>query len=197
MNKKMFKEILEKHSPFPLIKEKYIDYVSEDEGKVVGILVKGSRSNIYTTIGELFYYKKIFSHLYVAAPLNFVKKLILLIEHNPLYNDIGFITINNNAEIITIKKPQSKVYYFKLPKRARKIENKITINNSDLEIMKKFEGKYFTVIDVMNAFNLSRKNAYRRIDRLKKVGVVDEVVGEKPKKFIIKSCLHQFKVKNS
>jgi uncharacterized membrane protein len=204
MNEEKLKEFFEKRNhefqgelqkEFPVSNTKRIDYISKKGDIVVGIEVKGSRSNLYSTVGQLFFLKKIFSHLYVLAPLNFIKKLTQAIAGTPIFAETGFLIINKDGLTI-IKKPDVNKYYFrpltKTGEKKRSPRPQAAVNENDIEIIKKFQNRVFTAIDVSREFNFSRENAYRRIARLKKTGVIEELdTGSNPKAFRIVKHIDQ------
>ena len=153
-----------------------IDYTVSTGNRVIGIEVKGSNSGIYTTLGQLLIMKKTFSDLYLLAPLYFIKKIIKTIQELNLLNEIGLLMIAKNSLII-LKRPEILGYYYKpnvKQRKARKLpKNSPTINVNDIEVFQHFKDKTFTVIDMMNEFQLSRPSAYLRISKLKKIGVID------------------------
>jgi len=195
MNKEKLKELFEKINQENLEKEvfltktKKIDYVLRKDNILIGVKVKGSRSNLYNSIGEMFFFKKFFSHLYLLAPLDFIKKLTQITKGTPLFKEIGFLTINNN-ELVVIKEPEVNEYYsqyqpIKLEEQKNSPKSQ-PIGKSCLEIIEKFQDKAFTVVDILKEFNLSRKNAYMRINYLKRLGIVEEMsTNTNPKMFRI------------
>jgi len=204
MNENKIKEIFEKtdhefqnglQKEFFITNTRRIDYISKKDNVIIGIEVKGSRSNLYSTIGQLFFFKKIFSHLYLLAPLNFIKKLTKIITGTPLFAEMGFLTMNKDR-VMVIKKPDIDKYYFRpleKPKEHKKPPRlQAIVNENDIEIIKKFQNKVFTAIDLSKEFNISRENAYRRITRLKKTGVIEELdKGSNPKVFRITKYVEQ------
>lgn len=173
-----FKTELQKDIPF--YGNRKIDYTVKEGGLVIGIEVKGSRSNIYNTIGELFLMKQVFSHIYLLAPVNFIKKLTSVVGHTLLLAEIGLLAPDKNR-IVVLKKPDVEEYYFKPlvkeRKQPRSLKNHLLINENDIEILKKFKDRVFTAVDISKEFNCTRTNAYRRIARLKKSGTIEQVVG--------------------
>lgn len=176
-----FKKILEREAFFD--GGRRIDFITTVEGKTVGIEVKGSRSEIYGAIGQLLVMKKVFSDLYLLAPLAFIKKFLKTTEGMSLLNEIGILTIANN-QLLILKRPEATNYYFKPnidPKKPRLLQPKklpkehLIINENDIEVYKHLKDKIFTVVDIMNEFQLARASAYIRIARLKKAGKIKEV----------------------
>lgn len=173
----------------PVLGGKRIDYTVKKGNQVIGIEVKGSRANIYNTIGQLFFMKTIFSELYLLAPLDFIKKLSQMIERTSFLNEIGLITLAENS-ITVLKHPTTKEYYYNPPlrqiKEKRMPKLHAVINENDIVIIKFFQNKLFTAADVSKELNLSRENAYRRIARLKRAGVIKQVeTGINPKTYKI------------
>jgi hypothetical protein len=164
-----------------------IDYTTKHNGRVVGVEAKGSRSNMYNTIGQLFFYKKNLSHIYILAPMSFIKKLAQTIQGTQLLEETGFLTVSE-GRIITIKEPNVSEYYF-YPTQIRKIKQtpklQAIVNENDIEVIKKFKSRAFTAADLSTAFGFTRENAYRRIERLRKAGVVEQLDTGNPKTFRI------------
>jgi hypothetical protein len=152
-----------------------IDYIVKTDKKVIGIEAKGSRSDIQSTIGQLFFMKQVFSELYLIAPLIFIKKIIGSCKDTNFLDGVGLITISKNS-LVFLKHPQNAEYYFKgrivERKTLRQSHEEYVINENDIEIIKHFYNKEFTIFDLMNAFKLRRDNAYVRIARLKRAGVL-------------------------
>jgi biotin operon repressor len=166
---------------------KRIDYTAKKGNRIVGIEVKGSRANIYNTIGQLFFMKTIFSDLYLLAPLDFIKKLSQITEGTPLLDEIGLITLADGS-ITVLKHPVNREYYYKQSikqiKQKKLPKLQYTINENDIIIIKLFKNRGFTAADLSKELNISRENAYRRIARLKKAGVIRQIeTGVNPKSY--------------
>jgi hypothetical protein len=192
MDEKKVKELFEKFdNEFNKILEREaffdggrrIDYIATVAEKTVGIEVKGSRSEIYGAIGQLLVMKKVFSDLYLLAPLAFIKKFIKTTESTVLLNEIGILIIAEN-QMLVLKRPETAHYYFKPnidPKKSRLLQSKklpkehLIVNENDIEVYKHFKDKIFTVVDIMTEFQLARAMAYIRIARLKRAGKIKEV----------------------
>lgn len=186
-SKHEFKDELQKE--FSVSGTRKIDYISKKDDLVIGIEVKGSRSDLYGTIGQLFFFKKFFSHLYILAPLSFIKKITQTLQGTPLFNETGFLTINEDG-LVSVKEPEIDSYYFQpsVKVKERKVLPRLQaiINENDIEIIKRFQNTIFTAVDISKEFNISRENSYRRINRLKKAGVIEELdIGNNPKTFKI------------
>jgi hypothetical protein len=192
MDEKIVKELFEKFdNEFNKILEREvffdgggrIDYIATAAGKTVGIEVKGSRSEIYGSIGQLSVLKKIFSDLYLLAPLAFIKKFLRTTEGMSLLNEIGILIIAEN-QLHVLKRPETTHYYFKPnsdPKKPKSLQPKklpkkhLVVNENDIKVYKHFKDKIFTVVDIMSEFRLTRAMAYIRIARLKRAGKIKEV----------------------
>lgn len=166
-----------------------IDYTAKRGDKIIGIEVKGSRTKIYGAIGQLIFMKRFFSELYLLAPMNFIKKLNRMTEGIPFIDEIGLMTLAENS-IIILKHPNSEKYYYNSPPKEikQKTQPKLQaiVNENDVIVIKLFRDRVFTAADVSKELNLSRENAYRRITRLKKAGIIKQVeTGSNPKSYKI------------
>jgi hypothetical protein len=158
-----------------------IDYITIVGEKTAGIEVKGSRSELFGAIGQLLIMKKVFSELYLLAPLMFIKKFLKITDGIASLNEIGLLTISNNR-LIVLKKPDAPEYYFKpridLKKlravQPKKLPKEHLVSENDRKVYQHFKERVFTVIDIMNEFQLTRAGAYMRISRLKRIGAITE-----------------------
>jgi hypothetical protein len=178
-----------------------IDYVIKRDKKIIGIEAKGSRSDVKSAVGQLFFMKQVFSELYLLAPLNFIKKIISSCKETDFLENIGFITISKNS-IVFLKHPQNLEYYFKPKATIRKGREipyeECVVNENDIKIIKQFCNKTFTIFDLMSAFNLRRENAYARIARLKRGGVLEIVnPSDNPRLYKITKYVDTPKQRNS
>jgi hypothetical protein len=186
MNEIIVKRIFEKHCAdfkIPIEKEVpvengRIDYEILSENRHFAIEAKGSRSDEYSTIGQLINAKRTYSHIYLLAPINFLKKVWKILQETNTLTDIGLMTVTSKGLHI-LKKPDPGSYFYNSPLKSPKSEKSkkryMFINENDVLIESHFKDQTFTIADIANKLGITMGKAYHRIIRLKAAGMVEEV----------------------
>jgi len=179
----------------------FIDFVIKIEGKLIGVEIKTSYSNLYKTIGQLINFSRFFSHLILVAPKNFIEKINTIIKDSGVLNHIGFI-IFENGEFQHLKKPNPPRYYFrgktlKIKHTCSKKEFNISrFEKKELIFFKKYKNKWFMVSDIVENLKISFPAAYHFISSLRRFGFIKEVErGSHPKCFKFTEELYSFLAK--
>jgi len=193
VNESIVKRIFEKHasdSKLTIIKnvpieDDRIDYEIVSGGKRFAVEAKGTRSDEYSTIGQLLNIKKTYSNIYLLAPLNFIKKVWKTLQETNNLTGIGIMTIGEKG-VHVLKKPSPETYYYnqpvKLPKKS--MGKQMFINEKDIVVETKINNKNFIVSDVAKILSIPMTDAYHRVARLKSAGMIEEVsFGGHPKTY--------------
>jgi len=164
-----------------------VDFNVLIDNKKCAIEVKSNKGKISNTLGQLILARKTFSHVYLLAPEPFLQKIEPLITGTKILKETGLITIKGGKFVFT-KDPDPLKYYFNYnpPKRRKTFpqdRNYMTITDYDYRILVNYENKMFNVIDIMKKFNVTRVDAYKRIERLLKVGLIEELFPFNPKSY--------------
>jgi len=184
MNKSTVKKVFEKHCAET--KTKINKDVLADGGttdyeilageKRFGVEAKGTRSDVYSTIGRLLNAKRTHSHIYLLAPAGFIKKTWAVLQETKTLTSIGLMAVGTDGVHI-IKKPDPETYYHRTPanppKRAQK--KHIVLNETDILAETHFKNQLFTISDMAKKLNTPMATAYHRIARLKAAGLIEEV----------------------
>jgi hypothetical protein len=193
MNENIVKKLFEKHCtnfkiPFEKevsIENARIDYEIILSEKHAVVEAKGTRSDEYMTIGQLLNAKRTHSHVFLLAPIKFLKKVWKILEETDTLTSIGLMTIGTKSLHI-IKHPTPENYYCKTPIKLPKTSKKryMFVNEADIILESAFKGQAFSIADVSKKLSISMGNAYHRIERLKKAGMIEDVLnGAHPKSF--------------
>lgn len=194
MNEEYVKKLFEKHATnFRIVFEKEVpvengkmDYEILSDNKRFAVEAKGTRSDEHSTIGQLLNAKKTYSHIYLLAPINFLKKVWNILQATNTLTRIGLMTVSTNG-LHVLKKPDPESYYYNLPTKIsrKKLEKKhMFIKEIDIDIESCFKDQIFTISDIARRLNITMRNAYHRIARLKAAGMIEEVSsGNNPKTF--------------
>jgi hypothetical protein len=154
-----------------------IDYVVYDGEQIHGVEVKGTRSNIYVTVGQLINSLRTLSHVYLLAPMNYIKKIDKVISQSGISLPVGYI-VPSKEGVVYLKKPTPQVYYYKKSDKVRlKLPHtkQLVINESDIKILEVFKGKTLTVAGAAKVLNISMTNASHRLARLRKAKKIEEL----------------------
>jgi hypothetical protein len=193
MNEAIVKKLFEKHCidfkiPFEKevsIENSRIDYEITLGEKHAVVEAKGTRSDEHITIGQLLNAKRTHSHVFLLAPISFLKKVWNILEETNTLTSIGLMTVGTK-NLHIIKHPTPENYYRKTPAKLPKTSRKryMFVNEADIILESAFRGQPFSVANVSKKLNISMGNAYHRIKRLKKAGMIEDVLSEmKPKSF--------------
>ncbi|HKZ45153.1 MAG TPA: helix-turn-helix domain-containing protein [archaeon] len=193
MNESTIKKLFEKNAADSKIKiakdvpieNDRIDYEILSSGKQFAVEVKGTRSDENSTIGQLLNAKRTYSHVYLLAPISFLRKVERILQETNALTNIGIMTIDSKGLSI-LKKPNPEVYYYKPPVKTSKKSTKkhLFVNEAETNLESILKNKIFTVSDIAKTLNTSMANAYHRLARLKGAGMVEEVPhGGNPKKY--------------
>ncbi|MDI6798446.1 MAG: winged helix-turn-helix domain-containing protein [Candidatus Aenigmarchaeota archaeon] len=193
MNEFIVKKIFEKHAKdFKInfakevpVENGKIDYEIFSSGKRFAVEAKGTRSDEYSTIGQLLNAKRTYSHVYLLAPVGFLKKVWKILKATNTITDIGLMTVSSK-KLYILKKPDPKSYYYNPPVETPKKSTKkrMFINEAEINLESILRSKIFTVSDIAKTLNISMAKAYHRLARLKAVGMVEEVLyGGNPKRY--------------
>jgi len=172
------------HREFP-INGGRIDFVIDEEEKVCGVEIKGARANIYSTIGQLINALRTFSHLYLLAPIPLIEKIDQVLHGTGFQETIGYMTMEKNG-FVYIKKASSPSYYFNSKIKIEKTpQPKIMIvSDADMQILETFKQEPLTIASVSKLLNISMTHAHKRVSRLKKAKLIEEInTGGYPKAF--------------
>jgi hypothetical protein len=170
-----------------------IDFKIEKNGKVYGVEVKSLQGSLSTTIGQLTLAQKTFSHLYLVAPEEFIHQIKSILPENNLLNNLGLIVFNEGVFTV-LREPSPKSYYFNPVKGERsKISEKknknMVVNDLDLGILSTFQNRVFDYPSIVKEIKISRTNAHQRLDRLMKMGLVEELSSFNPKQYRVKKIV--------
>jgi len=193
MDEAIVKKLFEKHCidfkiPFEKevsIENSRVDYKITLDEKHAIVEAKGTRSDEYATIGQLLNAKRTHSHVFLLAPISFLKKIWNILDETNTLTSIGLMTVGTK-NLHIIKHPTPENYYCKTPAKLPKTSKKryMFVNETDIILESTFKGQLFSVADVSKKLNISMGNAYHRIERLKKVGMIEGVLNTtKPKSF--------------
>lgn len=187
MNESIVKKLFDKHcSDFRieaqkevLVENGRVDYEVLFDGKRFAVEAKGTRSDEYSAIGQLLNAKRTYSHVYLLAPISFLKKIwVIFLETNTL-KTTGLMTVTSKGLHI-LKKPDPETYYYKPPVKTSKTQKKspkkwMFVNEIDIALESHFKNQVFTISDIAKKLNTSMSNAYHRIGRLKAAGMVEKM----------------------
>ena len=167
-----------------------IDFRIKINDKICGVEVKSSNGEVFNAIGQLIFAKRTFSNVYLLAPEEFLKKIQTEIENM----SVGVIMFKDGA-FTFLREPVAPTYYFNQPQKQEKPmfqrskSKNLLIVDRDYSILLNFENKIFSCLDVINLFKSSRMEAYIRIQRLLKVGLIEEVSSLNPKTYRVKKIV--------
>ena len=155
-----------------------IDYIIEADGQLHAVEAKGSRANVLNTVGHLVNAQRTFSHVYLLSPPTFMEKVDKTLKGAKTLQTLGFITIGKEG-LVYNKKTNPARYYFNKPEgvfttRIYKARHLI-LNDTDKEILQHFKEIPLTVAEVSKTLHISMPNAYRRILRLKRAKLLEEM----------------------
>ena len=155
-----------------------VDYVLEVDDQFQGVIIRGSRANLHSTIGNLVNIKRTFSHVYLLAPPKTIEKVDKVLRETGVLQTVGFLTIGNEGPVY-LKKTQPKSYYFNKPieiktKKTFKARHMV-LNDVDKKIIEHFRETTITVAEISKTLGISMPNAYRRVLRLKKAKLLEEI----------------------
>jgi len=192
MNESVIKKLFEKNiGPKTnivreaLVENGRVDYEIIFGKKRFAVEARGARSSEYSTIGRLVNAKRTYSHVYLLAPVNFLKKIWNTLQETSTLTDIGLMSVNNKGLHI-LKKPNPQNYYYKSPAKTTNKSTKkhMFVNNADAAVELHFKNHIFTVSGVAKMLKTSMRDSYHRIKRLKAIGMIEEVpYGGHPKTY--------------
>lgn len=162
-----------------------IDYEILSDDKRFAVEAKGTRSDEHSTIGQLLNAKRTYSHVYLLAPISFLKKIWKILQETNTLTNIGIMTLGGKGLHI-LKKPDPETYYYNSPVKTSKKSTKkyMFINEAEINLESNLRNKIFTVSDIAKTLKLSMANAYHRLARLKASGMIEEVpYGGNPKRY--------------
>jgi len=164
----------------------FIDYVIKWREKDCAVEVKINHSNINATVGQILFMRNIFSHVFLLAPPLFLKKFETATKIDNLFNTVGFMTFEN-GELKVLQEATNDTYYVKKTSdKTPKLLPKYTfITENDMEIFEKFKNRQFFVCDLAKELEIKPANAYQKIKRLKRMGLLEVVNNYNPKAFHI------------
>lgn len=154
-----------------------VDYIIFDGEQTHGVVVKGTRSNIHTTVGQLVNSLRTLSHVYLLAPMNYIRKTDKVLSQSGVSIPIGYIVPNKDG-VVYLKRPAQQVYYYKKPDKVRlkpPHTKQLVINESDIKILEWFKEKTLTVAGTSQILNVSMTNASHRLARLRKAKKIEEL----------------------
>jgi hypothetical protein len=161
-----------------------MDFNINIDGKSYGVEVKSSKGNVFTTLGQLTLAKRTFSHIYLLAPKEFISR----IQDAVADSGVGTIIFDSGAFSFATH-PKAPKYFFNKPSPIEEAGlekpniSSMVMGDKDFKILAKFESKAFTYLDVMKFLNTTRSDAYARINRLMKVGLVAVESSFNPKSY--------------
>jgi hypothetical protein len=193
MKEKNLKEILEKYfvdnnilfKKDVGIRNDKIDFVFEKNEEKNLVIVRSNRAKLFTTVGGLINSKRTCSNVVLFAPSKFIKNFQQEMNHSIELNEIGLITMIKGSMII-LKEPSSEKYYINehyLSEGKPPYIKKNIVTQNDIHILTVFSGKVFLISDVARLLNIKLNLAQRKVMRLKKLALVEEVVSTYPKGF--------------
>jgi len=184
MNESVVKKLFEKHCAGANMiinknvsaEDGTVDYEIVFSEKRFGVEAKGTRSDVYSTIGQLLNAKRTYSHVYLLAPAGFIKKIWGILQETKTLTSVGLMAVGTDGVHI-IKKPDSEIYYYKPPTKppTKPTKKHILVNETDISIETHFKSQPFTVSDIAKHLNKPMADAYHRIARLKSAGMIEEV----------------------
>jgi len=183
------KELIRKNIPFQKgvrINNLFIDYLITREEKKCVVQVKANHSSSHNTIGEIVGIRNSFSHVFLLASNHFMKKFQLMTKNIDWFQQIGLMAIEN-GELKIIQEAKSNSYYTKKVTEQRK-QNYTLVNDVDVKIFEKFKDTTFMVNNLAKGLNITSTNAYQKIKRLKRMGLLEVVNDWHPKIFRIKEA---------
>ncbi|MBS3055435.1 MAG: winged helix-turn-helix transcriptional regulator [Candidatus Aenigmarchaeota archaeon] len=155
-----------------------VDYVIESDGQLHAIEVRGSRANTSNTIGHLVNIHRAFSHVYLLAPPTLIEKVDKILKGARVLPTLGIITVGKEGPVY-IKKPSPDRYYFNKPEEVKTKSiykaHHLILNATDKEILQHFKEIPLTVAEVSKTLGTTMPNAYRRILRLKRAKLIEEL----------------------
>lgn len=168
-----------------------IDFVINREGKFFGVEVKGSSSAQSSALGQILNYFGFLSHIYLAAPEDFVQKFQKEFESNAevksIVEKIGIFIISDQG-VSELRKPQNETYYFVQPRQEKRgktdsTQREPTLDEIDVAILNAATAKgAITVgelkIDAEKIFNkpkINTETARKRLDNLCKFGFLTKM----------------------
>lgn len=168
-----------------------IDFKIRLGDKTCGVEAKSSKGNIFYMLGQLILAKKTFSHIYLLAPQDMIDKTQSVVESV----GVGIIAFKE-GKFFFLKEPKPASYYFNQPeKKDSKLDfqkpkrKNIIIADRDYSILTNFENKVFSPLDVTKVMKITRSDAYARIERLLKVGLLEEESSFNPKMYRVKKVV--------
>lgn len=167
-----------------------IDFKVKLNEKNCGVEIKSSKGNIFHMMGQLILAKKTFSHIYLLAPQEMLERVQDVVESI----GIGVIAFKE-GEFSFLKEPKPSKYYFNPPESSKKPEfqkpkaKSVIVVDKDYSILVNFENKTFNHSDVVKFLKISGIDAYARIERLLKVGLLKEESSFNPKGYSVKKIV--------
>lgn len=188
IEKEFFRNKIKYQKEVP-IKDGFIDYKVQINGKQVGVEVKINKSKLFSAIGQLVNAKRTFSHLILLAPIAFIKRFKKTIQAIDELNSIGFATIKD-GQLKIIKQPTSTKYYFEGIRRikSKKKSSKPTytyVTEKDIEVLSKFKNDRIMAFELAERLNTTISNAYAKLRRLKRMNMIKVIADSYPKTYKI------------
>lgn len=170
-----------------------IDFKIEIDGRACGVEVKSSMSSLHTTIGQLVLAQKTFSHIYLLAPEDFLQEVEDIVLETGVLTNIGLIAFKE-GDFAFIKEPSPKSYHFNQieKKKSANLPRKpktMSVGDLDLGIVSTFEKRIFDYNLLVSEIKISRSNANQRLKRLIKMGLIEEISSDNPKKYRVKKVV--------
>jgi DNA-binding transcriptional ArsR family regulator len=170
-----------------------MDFKIEIGGKTCGVEVKSLMGSIQTTIGQLVLAQKTFSNVYLLAPEEFIQEMENVVLETGVLANIGLIVFKEGG-FIFLKEPLPKSYYFNpIQKKRRRFltpqSKTMSVGDLDLGIISTFENRVFDYNLLVSEIKISRSNANQRLKRLIKMGLVEEISSDNPKRYRVKKVV--------
>lgn len=168
------------------VEHRFIDYVIKWREKDCAVKVKINHSNIGAAVGQIMFMRNVFSHVFLLAPPLFLKKFETATKIDNLFNTVGLMTFEN-GQLKVLREATNDTYYVKKTtgKKSKQLPKYTFITENDMEIFEKFKNRQFFVFDLAKGLGIKPANAYQKIKRLKKMGLLEVVNNYNPKAFRI------------
>lgn len=155
----------------------FIDYCIDWGGKKCGVEVKTNKSKVFWSVGQIVNAKNTFSHIFLLAPMSFLKKFEKIAKTILDTLNIGLMTFEaGNTKVV--KEPLPPEYYFEAQdclKKPKKKPNCTFMTENDMEVLSMFENNIIQPFVLAKKMKMPVGNVYAKLSRLRRMGIIERI----------------------